>query len=158
MRKAASAVFVCGEKIFVIRRQNYLTSFPGYTAFPGGKVDKNDSKINSFHKINGVPDEVLVALSREMNEELGIDINTNDMKITHLGNALTPKFNPYRFDTFFFKVELKEEIEFKIDKQEFKEGEWVSPKEILKRYESGQIFGRSSYSIINEKTGRKKME
>ncbi len=156
MRKAASAVFVCGEKIFVIRRQNYLTSFPGYTAFPGGKVDKNDSKINSFHKINGVPDEVLVALSREMNEELGIDINTNDMKITHLGNALTPKFNPYRFDTFFFKVELKEEIEFKIDKQEFKEGEWVSPKEILKRYESGQILAVPPTVLLMRKLAEKK--
>ncbi|MFZ9001816.1 MAG: MBL fold metallo-hydrolase [Bacteriovoracaceae bacterium] len=140
MRRAASAVFVCGEKIFVIHRQNYLTSFPGYTAFPGGKVDKEDSNKKAFHRIEGMENDILVALSREMKEELGIDIDTEQIKVEHLGNALTPKFNPYRFDTFFFKIILKQEIDFNLDKQEFKGGEWVRPSVLLKEYEAGKIL------------------
>ena len=43
MREAVAAIFVHEEDIFVIRRQEYLRAFPGYYAFPGGKVDPEDA-------------------------------------------------------------------------------------------------------------------
>ena len=45
MREAVAAIFVYGRDVFVIRRQNYLRAFPGYYAFPGGKVDAEDAGI-----------------------------------------------------------------------------------------------------------------
>ena len=41
-RLAVSAIFQYKEKIYYIKRQNHLRSFPGYTSFPGGKIDKED--------------------------------------------------------------------------------------------------------------------
>ena len=56
IRDAISVIFTFEDQIFVIKRQNHLRSFPGYLAFIGGKVDKEDytySDINSkFYENN----------------------------------------------------------------------------------------------------------
>ena len=40
---SVSVLFIYKEKIFAVQRQSFLKAFPGYHAFPGGKVDKNES-------------------------------------------------------------------------------------------------------------------
>jgi 8-oxo-dGTP pyrophosphatase MutT (NUDIX family) len=39
---AVSIVITCGNEIYAIQRQYHLKAFPGYWAFPGGKVEKGD--------------------------------------------------------------------------------------------------------------------
>ena len=65
-------VFVYKDQVFTIKRQNYLSVFPGYTAFPGGKVDKED-KAHDFELpniFNGYDPYLIIALDREMQEEI----------------------------------------------------------------------------------------
>jgi len=47
------------EEILLVKRQDYLNAFPGYSSFPGGKVEDGEN-----------PEDSLI---RELNEELGID-------------------------------------------------------------------------------------
>ena len=42
MIEAVTAILVCEEEVFVIKRQPHLRAFPGYHAFPGGKIDAED--------------------------------------------------------------------------------------------------------------------
>ena len=49
MREAVTAVLVHGDEVFVIKRQDYLRAFPGYYAFPGGKVDEEDAGFSYNH-------------------------------------------------------------------------------------------------------------
>ena len=43
--ESVSVLFIHEEQIFVVQRQSYLSAFPGYHAFPGGKIDKEDEII-----------------------------------------------------------------------------------------------------------------
>ena len=75
MKEAVTAVFVHGDEVFVIRRQEYLRAFPGYYAFPGGKVDTQDAGYDYDHPLllDHQPAHVR-ALYRELSEELGYDL------------------------------------------------------------------------------------
>lgn len=127
MRQAVTAVFTCLDKVFAIRRHNYLSVFPGYTSFPGGKLDKDES--------------IEQALLREVEEELGVDLNTLPIvKKVYLGIATTPAFNPYRFETHFYRFELSHEFEFVVDPGEAEVGEWVSSLELLARYQRAELM------------------
>lgn len=127
MRQAVTAVFTSGDKVFAIKRQNYLAAFPGYTSFPGGKVDKGET--------------LEVALAREINEELGVNLDelTVNQKI-YLGTVTTPPFNPYRFETYFYRYDLPEVVNFTLDEGEAEYGEWIEFKELLARYERAEIM------------------
>ena len=83
IREAVSGIFTFGKEVFITHRQNYLRAFPGYHAFPGGKVDKEDSLEGNQDEQKLFSEDVLLkkfplrfmrALNREMKEELGIDI------------------------------------------------------------------------------------
>ena len=110
MRESVSAVFVTNEKVFFIKRQNYLPVFPGYYATPGGKVDKTDGQEILTDPIWPIVEnsQILHALVREIQEELNFDllkaIKSGDvLSIDNIGIAITPEFNPYRFKNYYFK-------------------------------------------------------
>lgn len=145
MRESISAIFTCEEKVFSIQRQNYLKAFPGYTAFPGGKVDKADyeSQLATTKTFETLEPHLYNALVREMKEELNFDLS----KSTHLiksvkdvGIAITPEFNPYRFKTHFLRIELTECVEFKVDSGEAMSSGWENADDILIRYRKGEIL------------------
>lgn len=127
MKLAVTAVLTFNNKVFVIKRQNYLSAFPGYTSFPGGKVDKGES--------------IEQALEREIKEELGVDLaNLKVKEKIFLGTATTPAFNPYRFETHFYRFELDREISFELDQGEAQEGGWIDSTELLASYERAEIM------------------
>lgn len=146
MRKAVTAIFTAQDKIFTIKRQDYLPTFPGYTAFPGGKVDKDEKTVpfegDFFKKFQP---ELIHALVRELKEEINYDlekgIETGQVLGVHqIGNAVTPEFNPYRFDTYFFKIELKIPVDFVVDEGEAQNYGWESSKDLLEHFENGEIL------------------
>ena len=123
MRESVTAIFLSEStgKVFTIKRQDYLRIFPGYTSFPGGKVDKQDFEEQppTFSDIpEGMKDHAhhYKALKREIEEELNFVADFEDCYL--LAEALTPEFNPYRFNVFFYVVPLKEEIQFEVDEGE----------------------------------------
>ena len=151
MRESVSAVFTTSEKIYFIKRQNYLPVFPGYFANPGGKVDEADSKISIGVERNkdffpkDFSSNVIEALVREVREELDFDlINAIEtglvVRIDNIGTAITPEFNPYRFRNYYIKIELNHLVDFKIDQNEIEFGEWSRPADLLDRYNKAELL------------------
>jgi len=144
MLEAVAAVLVCDRELYIIRRQNYLRAFPGYHAFPGGKVDEEDrSFICDFPLPAGV-DEVLVgALSRELEEELQFDllkaIKEGDViDILPFGIAQTPDFEPLRFRAHYYKVVLRSKPPFIPEAGEIAWGGWLDVDDVWANYSDGQ--------------------
>lgn len=140
IRDAVSLVFVCSGNVFTIKRQNYLRSFPGYTAFPGGKIDECDQSSNYPQRFTAIDPVHWCAMVREAQEELSIDLSVDEriLKITYLAEATSPAFNPYRFKTHFYRIEVKELVSFEIDHGEFAEGLWLSPQQVLDEWFDGK--------------------
>lgn len=143
---AVSIVITCGDEIFAIQRQNFLKAFPGYWAFPGGKVEKEDEKFFVENTITqGLEPRLFGAAVREGQEELGIDLallSQNGLveRVDYLGLAVTPDFNPYRFATYFFRFHLKEKVKFEVDWNEARIAKWMSSIELLSEYNQGRIL------------------
>jgi ribonuclease/clavin/mitogillin len=143
---AVSIVLTCGDEIFAIQRQNFLKAFPGYWAFPGGKVEAGDEKLAGNNDLSKNLDQRLWgALVREAEEELGVNFNEVAAaggidKINFLGLAVTPDFNPFRFATYFFKIQLKAKLNFVIDRNEARIAKWMSAEELLHQYDKGFIL------------------
>jgi ribonuclease/clavin/mitogillin len=140
---AVSIVLHCGDEVFPIIRQNFLRSFPGYTAFPGGKVDREDQAITVTGKLlSNHPDHLMACLMREAMEELQLDVeheiaNGNLTSLDFIARAVTPEFNPYRFATHFFRLTFKKKPKMVIDHNEAAIAEWKTPDRILEEFNRG---------------------
>jgi glyoxylase-like metal-dependent hydrolase (beta-lactamase superfamily II)/8-oxo-dGTP pyrophosphatase MutT (NUDIX family) len=140
MKQAVTAVLVFENELFMAQRQNYLRAFPGYSAFPGGKVDHDEIDTPLEHpSLKNFDSKIIHALKRELEEEIGFDLfkglESGLVKsFHHIGNAVTPKFNVYRFDTHFFKIVLNERVDFDVNEGEFSSGEWIDADAMLKLY------------------------
>lgn len=161
IRKAISIVLHHQEEIFIITRQNYLRAFPGYTAFPGGKVEENEIIDLSHDAFKKFPKDHMQCLVREAQEELGINLNKGDniKKITHLASATTPSFNPYRFETYFYFIDLMEKPTFDLDENEHKEGKWMSAHKVLAEFNQGKrVIVEPIQRVLNYLAAKKKEE
>lgn len=145
IRDAVSIIMVCGEEVFSIIRQNYLRAFPGYMAFPGGKVDKEDESVALGHYLLDNFDlRLMNALAREGKEELDLNLvqeaNTGNLEnVNLLGCAITPEFNPYRFATYFYKLTFKEKPKFIVDENEAAWAGWKKASDLLAQYQRAEI-------------------
>lgn len=143
---AVSIVLVHGEEIFPIQRQNFLRAFPGYWAFPGGKVDEIDHQSVATHSIvKAIPTHLWAAIQREAQEELGVDFNlllvqNSITRVLPIGVALTPDFNPYRFRTHFYSIHLNSKPQLHVDANEAARAEWMKPSEFVNRFEKGELL------------------
>ena len=96
--ESVSVLFIFKEKIFAVQRQPYLVAFPGYQAFPGGKIDKNESSVPFKTKILSDHDpRKMRAVCREVIEELGYDIEKGILRdevisISEIAEAVAPDF------------------------------------------------------------------
>ncbi len=149
IRKAVSIILKCHDEIFIIKRQNFLKAFPGYSAFPGGKLDKTDQQEKLFETLK-------YAAIREIKEELELDIKSNFPSEIY-AKATSPHFNPLRYETYFFVVEFNDIPALKLDENEFVLGEWKKPIEILKEFDFGNRLmvypvRKVIESFVNEKT------
>jgi glyoxylase-like metal-dependent hydrolase (beta-lactamase superfamily II)/8-oxo-dGTP pyrophosphatase MutT (NUDIX family) len=157
---AVSIVLTCGDKMFTIQRQYFLNAFPGYWAFPGGKVEVGDETYSIEHeKLKEINHRLFGALVREAQEELGIDIREeiksgSVTKVDYLGLAVTPDFNPYRFATFFFKIEFSSLKEFAVDTNEAKFAGWMSAAQILMMFNEGHLLAVPPVIKVIETLGK----
>ena len=146
MQEAVTAVFVHQEELFVIRRQPYLRAFPGYLAFPGGKVDAEDRGHGYTQPLlSGFPEPLIRALCRELIEEIGYDLEAavesgEVASISRLGTAVTPPFERFRFSAHHFKIVLNRRPGFQPGSEEIAWSGWVHHKELWRRYTEGEIL------------------
>lgn len=146
IRDAVSVIFAHGNEIFMIKRQEYLKAFPGYHAFPGGKVDRDEANTPLAHPLfqNHEP-ERMHALCREVDEELAFDLkaavtNGDVLGLSELCTVTTPAFHRHRFRTSFYKVTLKEKPKFQVDEAEAFESDWYSPAALMAQFRDGRLL------------------
>ncbi len=143
MRKPVPAVAVILEhknEYFVIKRSPKLRAFPGFHAFPGGKIDKEDYQEQSLFKVE-IPDFVLNAAIREIEEELSFVITPKKIdEISEICELITPENNPYRYHTYFIKIKVKEREKFTLDNNEIIEGNWTNSEDFLRKYEKDEVL------------------
>lgn len=157
---AVSIVITCGAEIFFIQRHYHLKAFPGYCAFPGGKVEAGDDSLFIQHPLTmGIDPKLFGAIIREGHEELGINLgletlNGNVENIDYLGLAVTPDFNPFRFATHFYRFNLKKKCDFIVDRNEAFLAKWMSASELLNLYANGLILAVPPVIKIIEDLGR----
>lgn len=147
IRAAVTAVLHYQDEIFMVRRQPALMSFPGYWAFPGGKIDAEDAAAppRTGAWCAGIDATVLQALVRELKEEVGFDLDqavaAGEVEAVHqIGHALTPAFVPARFDTLFYRVHLRSRPKIQLDMGEVDQCRWARPAELLSEYLDGQLL------------------
>ena len=144
--EAVTAVLLCGDECLLTRRQPQMPVFPGYWAFPGGKVDKTDGSEPCEQLLLKPHDARLIrALGRELEEELGFDLNAacaagDVIAICEFGRAITPPFLPVRFDTRSYLIELKSKPVLKPDPREIADLEWAGAAQFHERYERGRLL------------------
>ena len=146
MRNAVAAIFTHQNEIFSITRQMYLRAFPGYTAFPGGKVDEGDEAFAIDHPLMAeFPSGEIGALAREVQEELGFDLSaacSNGLvkQVTKFGTAVTPATQAIRFHAHFYKIELSEKPEFTPDEGEIFDCAWAQSTEFWGKFARGEAL------------------
>lgn len=143
---AVTAVLLHGDELYLVRRHPALPAFPGYSAFPGGKVDRTDHDAPLDERVfDGHAPRLVRALARELQEELGFDLAAAAARgevaeFLNLGEVTTPEFAPLRFRTWFFKVALRARPAFVPDPGEAVEGHWRSVADWRQRYRSGRLL------------------
>jgi endoribonuclease LACTB2 len=141
---AVTAVLLHDGELLLVHRQNFLSAFPGYHAFPGGKVDAEDAQGAPLAPRWADFDQRLArALIRELREEIDLDLDATDAParaIRHLGIALTPAPAPVRFNTHFFAIDLDRRPSLKVDVNEVSACSWATPQQWLQRYENGALL------------------
>ena len=142
--ESVSVIFIHEQQIFAVQRQPYLHAFPGYHAFPGGKID-NDESSTPFETEFLCEHNTLRmrALRREIIEELGYDleegINKGEvLSVNELAEALAPPFAPVRFRTWFYRVDLSKRVKFDVDSGEFADSFWKTSAELLETFRTGK--------------------
>ncbi|HET8882719.1 MAG TPA: MBL fold metallo-hydrolase, partial [Solimonas sp.] len=141
---AVTAVVISGGDMLMVRRQPFLKAFPGYHAFPGGKIDLADSDGDALPAFcDGCEARLLRGLLREIREELSVDLTQMPAIVTRIrpiGIALTPPNQALRFNTHFFIIELAEKPAISVDLHEIHSAEWAPPGEWLARYRDGRLL------------------
>lgn len=144
MQESVVAVFTCQKEVFSIRRQNYLRAFPGYYAFPGGKVDEEDYEFDLQHELlDEFPNHEIGALFREIQEELGYSLKQGLEDgmlagISKLGEAIPPITGRVKFKTHYYKVELHEKPVLSVDSGEIAWSDWLPSTELYQLYTTGK--------------------
>lgn len=146
LKESVSAVFTYENQVFGIKRPAHLPVFPGYFATPGGKVDAVDfdgEELPAF--FSATRPELMRALIREVKEELGVDLISLYQQgkihfVSYYGEAITPSFNPYRFKNTYIRIDVKEKIDFILDKNEVDFGEWGSPTDFIQKFDRALLL------------------
>jgi len=146
MREAVSAVLVHEEELYVMRRQPNLLAFPGFMAFPGGKVDADDKEHAYDHPLlRNFPAYQIRALCRELQEEIGFDLEQALQlglvrSIALLGTAITPRFATVRFSVPHYKSDLYQKPELTNDSEEVAWAGWVTGKLLWQQFIRGEAL------------------
>lgn len=146
MIEAVVAVLVCEDEIFVIKLQPHLRAFPGYHAFPGGKIDEQDQPgIISHPQIDDYPQAYLSALCRELEEELQFNLASAFdqgavLSLSLFGKAVTPAFERVRFCAHYYKVVVSYKPEFLLEENEIEHAGWYQARRLYDAYLQGKAL------------------
>lgn len=135
MKLASSVVLYRRQpelEILVVRRSDHLRFLSGFTAFPGGMVENEDT-------CDSLMETASRCALRELSEELGVSrehLGIVKEGLTHIGTWTTPEYLVDSFETYFFAAEVDEAFpsEFVLS-AELAACEWISPRALSLRWE-----------------------
>ncbi|HZP12574.1 MAG TPA: MBL fold metallo-hydrolase [Nevskiaceae bacterium] len=146
VHEAVTGVLTHAGEVLILRRQPHLLAFPGYHAFPGGKIDRAD-RVDAapLPGLEHIPPAAARALVRELDEEIGVhltELGARDLigEVRSLGVIVTPVSAPVRFSATYFSIEVKEKPPLHRDAGEIAELEWATPASLLERFERGDML------------------
>lgn len=144
MKLSVQAYIECEGRCLLVRRQNHLRVFGGYTSFVGGKVDAKEkhalmSELQEENLITGHEKALKKALARELKEEIGLEL-TDVNRLKFLSRKQTPDTFPYRFDSFYYHLDLSsnEKKSLIFDDGEVSEFFWIPPSEWPALFHTGE--------------------
>jgi 8-oxo-dGTP pyrophosphatase MutT (NUDIX family) len=160
IRKAASVICVrgsdAGPEVLVLRRSPQSRFLPGYVAFPGGAVDREDEA--HAERWFGDPGEAhRAAAVRELVEEVGLATVVGGMvgapavdpfgpvdtsppradQLHEIAHWIAPPEVPVRFDARYFVLDSPNGLEPVPDGREADLAWWTSPAVLLSEWEAG---------------------
>ncbi|MBI2520504.1 MAG: MBL fold metallo-hydrolase [Bdellovibrio sp.] len=142
INEAVSLILIAGGKqIFLIKRRKDLPIYPGFTAFPGGKLapQEESSKVKGLDTY--IEEGLKPALKREISEELGWTIPAQVLqKARYFGSSTTPEFWPLRFCNHYLVCQIEQSMDFALEAQELCDGRWMSFDEFHQKDAQGQLL------------------
>jgi 8-oxo-dGTP pyrophosphatase MutT (NUDIX family) len=121
-----------GVEILLVRRVG-RGNFAGYSVFPGGRVDPEDSDPSAPHDDFAAAQ---VAAVREAAEEVSLHINRSEL--VALSHWTPPPFEMKRFGTWFF-VAPTVTGEIAMSEGELNQFDWITPTNALQKHRDGDI-------------------
>ena len=92
-RLVLTGIIKCGDDYLVVKRSKNDDFLPGVWEFPGGNI--NDNEV------------ILEALKRELKEEIGVNIDTNGVKLVNFYDEIKGKEVKYHYVELDFLLLVK---------------------------------------------------
>src|SRR5882724_607033 len=163
VKPAASVVLVREDgAVLWVRRGDQLKFAGGFYAFPGGRVDVQDSAVplDGGEALGAAEAPCVVAAARELFEETGVlaapgarDVSNQERKAVREALLRRPQpgeraesFGEFlarhrlRLDARFYLVDLPPGEVAEVWPGELADGEWIQPQEALRRWEAGSAL------------------
>ena len=125
-KDAAAVILFKDDKIFLAQRNPQISFLGGWHAFPGGKLDAEDARIEVRNCADKDMQKFIVAAARETFEEIGVLLVRGGDRITKGQRAsLHDDLTSGRFSF----AEILENWGLQIDAKDFQDaGFWITPK------------------------------
>lgn len=129
-----------GLEVYVQARQSSMPFAGGMLAFPGGGADAVDARASLAHgddwarRLGAGVDAARTfvhAAIRETREETGVVLTAKDLY--PWAHWITPRFEPRRYDTWFFVAPMPEGASARDISGEASSAGWTRPAEVLER-------------------------
>lgn len=121
-----------GLEVLMLRRSR-RGSFGGMWVFPGGRVDPGDGDVDE----DGEDAVARRAAAREALEEAALVVDPADL--IPFSHWTPPPEAPRRYLTWFFLAPADTAAEIVVDGGEIHDHDWVSPAEMMRRRDAGEV-------------------
>lgn len=135
-------------EIYLVRRSPSTSFLSGFHAFPGGLVEPED-------RVDGEDLNEIIrrAATRETKEEVGVTIESS--ALIEMGDWIAPAYLVRQMTTRYFLSWIDDQVpDVDPSEGELDQGEWVSPRAALERWEQGLMLlappTRVLLNLLNE--------